>query len=262
MACRESWGLFKLCIGSIDSSGPFVTAHRMPVLTASALLVVPIWRDRLDTLLVQPAPQWGRVWSRVGDCSFRLRPGVACNRGDTDVRKFGFRKRSSTPCGAFTPDSQRKTLNVDPTNHFVPLPSSDSQAAPGLLGRREAALQEFLIPLQHPSQSSTPSNLRQTSSSSHCISGRQQVDSGRYMPGRHQPPDGLLKRSWNPSWAAPIRSQRLALIIPAPLRLKHQQFYQSPLHPTARWIDACSPFQRAKLNRGLYCNDVVGRPCL
>jgi hypothetical protein len=191
MSYQESSELSEPRVGSLDAPATFVSAQLASVFVSPLLIVLPVWNDQFDALLLQSLAQRVRVVSPVGDHPFRFLPRSAFGPRDADFFERGFRKRSFSRRGTFKPNSQRKTLTVDqyhPLRSLAALGFTD-RSAPFLAGAKLPS-RKASSHRNNPSPSNAPSKVRQASSqtscSSHCFRRRQQVAGEGYLSGRNR----------------------------------------------------------------------------
>jgi hypothetical protein len=191
MSNQESPEVTEPRMGPLDDPAALVAAEFPSVFVTPVLVVLSIWSDPFDASLLQSLAPRVRVVGAIGDHPFRLLPRAAFGPGDADFLERGFRKRSFSRRGTFQPNSQRKTLTVDPYHplrSLAPLGFTDC-SAPFLAGAKLPS-RNASSHRSSPSPSKAPSNIRQasrqTSCSSHCFKRRQQVAGEGYSSGRNR----------------------------------------------------------------------------
>jgi hypothetical protein len=191
MANQQAAELTEPGIGSLDDPSAFVAVQFAAIFVAPLFVVAPIGRDQLDAAFLQTFPQRVRIIGSVGNHPLRLLLGTAFGARDVDFGECGFRKTSFSRRGTLQPNSQRKTLTVDqyhPRRALATLRFID-RSAPFLAGAKLPSMKHS-SPFSRPSPSRAPSSARralsQTSSSSHCLSRRQQVAGEGYSSDRNR----------------------------------------------------------------------------
>src|SRR5581483_11908528 len=122
MTNQQSTKLTQPRVGSLHDPAPLIAAQFTSIFIASLRTILAIRHDQVDALLPQSLSQRIGIVSRIRNHSGRLLPQTAWAPRDTDLGERGFRKLNFMWRGTFQPNSQRNTLTVDHTIHFVPLP--------------------------------------------------------------------------------------------------------------------------------------------
>jgi len=166
-----------------------VASHLTSIFIAPVLIVLSVWRKKLDAAFLHALAQRIRIVSGISNYPFWFLPGTALGPRHADFGQRGFRKRNFMRRGTFQPNSQRKTLTVDqyhPLRPLAPLGFTDG-SAPFFAGAKLPS-KKVSSHSSRPLPSSPPSIARhaasQTPCSSHCRSRRQQVDGEGYSSGR------------------------------------------------------------------------------
>ena len=191
MTDEQSAELSQPCVGSFDDPSALVAPQFPTVLIPFHLVVFAVGRDQLDATSLPSLAQRIGVVAAICDHPFRLLARPAFWPGDADSGERGVRKRNFSRRGTFQPNSQRNTLTVSqyhPLRSLAALGFADCRApffAGAKLPSRKASSH-----FSRPSASRAPSNVRQplsqTSSSSHCLSRRQQVEGEGYSSGKNR----------------------------------------------------------------------------
>ena len=195
MADQQSSELSQPCIGSFDDPTALVAAQFPAIFVSSLLVVLPVGCNQLDALTFPSLPQRVGVVTSIRNYPFRLLPRSAFRPGDADLGERGVRKRNFCRRGTFQPNSQRNTFTVSqyhPLCALAALGFTDC-IAPFLAGAKLPS-RKASSHFSRPSASRAPSKVRQalsqTSSSSHRLSRRQQVEGDGNSSGkkRHAAP--------------------------------------------------------------------------
>src|SRR5215471_1176157 len=191
MTNQQPTKLSQPSIGSLHDPAALVPPQLAPVLVPPLAVVLPIGDDQVDTAAAQSLAQRIGIVTAIGNHPFRFLSRAAFGLRDTDFRQRGFRKLNFTRGGTFQPNSQRKTFTVDqyhPLRALAPLGFPDGRApffAGAKLPSRKASSH-----FNNPSWSNPPSSARHafshTSSSSHCLRRRQQVEGEGNSSGRNR----------------------------------------------------------------------------
>src|SRR5712691_11503988 len=191
MADQQTAKLAEPGVGAFDDPAAAVAAQLASVLVLPVLVVLPVGNDEFDATLPQALAQRVGVVGAIRNHALRLAPRTALGAWDRDCGERGFLKRSFSRRGTFQPNSQRKTLTVDqyhPLRALAPLGFSD-RSAPFFAGAKLPS-RTVSSHFNRPSSSSAPSSVRhafsQTSSSSHCLSRRQQVEGEANSSGKNR----------------------------------------------------------------------------
>jgi hypothetical protein len=191
MTDEQSAELSQPGIRALNDPSPFIATQLAAIFVPSFLVVLPIGRNQFNATPPQSLSQRIGIVAAVGNHPFRLLPRPAFRSGDTDLGECGFRKRNFCRGGTFQPNSQRNTFTV---SQYHPL---RALAAFGFAHRLAPFFAGAKLPsrkasshFNRPCASRAPNNVRQassqTSSSSHCLSRRQQVEGEGYSAGKNR----------------------------------------------------------------------------
>jgi len=121
MTDQQSSELAKPGVDSFDDPTPLVAAQFAPIFVTPLPIVLPVGHDQLDAAFLQSLAQRIRIVGGVGNHPFRFLSRTAFGLRNRDFLERGFRKRNFVRRGTFQPNSQRKTLTVDPYHPLCPL---------------------------------------------------------------------------------------------------------------------------------------------